>query len=291
MKKILISFVLFIFSLSYFSCGKQLHETTATLEEETAVLEEETSETNITEISSTDIVIETTSTTSTTSAGHTTDTTSAEQETTVESSSAVINLPEFESFGEFPGDLGYFYGKTDISKNNYGDHVALRLRIIGVQNPNQDDILSVYYAEAITAYGMELTKPNEVYCLGYRGTYQNSLYGRPPLEVGEEYMLFIESDFESISPSPYYENKPIIQMHLMMPLVESNGTTYVYGYGIDFSKLDCAIEITDFAENQIYKEGKHDDILAYLNSIEKEAPTFDYKCELYALLQEVGILK
>lgn len=34
------------------------------------------------------------------------------------------------------------------------------------------------------------------------------------------------------------------------------GTDYVYGCGIDFDGLKCAVAITDGAENQIYKQAR-----------------------------------
>ena len=74
---------------------------------------------------------------------------------------------------------------------------------------------------------------------------------------------------------------------LMMPIENAEGVEYVYGYGIDFEGLDCAISITDEEENQIYKPGKHDGMIAQVLADEEKLPTFDYKCELSALLEEL----
>ena len=43
-------------------------------------------------------------------------------------------------------------------------------------------------------------------------------------------------------------------------------------------------------ENQIYKVGKHDAIIAKLNEIGVRLPTFDYKCELEEMLREIDIV-
>ena len=76
-----------------------------------------------------------------------------------------------------------------------------------------------------------------------------------------------------------------------MPIEEINGKTYVYSYLIDLGKMDCAIKITDEKENMVYKEGKHDDVLAALKRSNVSVPTFDYKCEIYAMLKELDIIE
>ena len=72
----------------------------------------------------------------------------------------------------------------------------------------------------------------------------------------------------------------------MMPIEEIDGVEYVYGYGIDLGYLDCAIAITDEEENQIYKPGKHDSMIAQVLADGEELPTFDYKCKLADLIEE-----
>ena len=81
----------------------------------------------------------------------------------------------------------------------------------------------------------------------------------------------------------------VIQASLMAPIEYVNGEAYVYGYGFDFSHLACAIEITDGVENQIFTPGIYDKYIRYALMNDIVLPTFDYKCELYALLKELGI--
>ena len=62
-------------------------------------------------------------------------------------------------------------------------------------------------------------------------------------------------------------------------------------YRVDFGGLRCAIKIEDDEENQIYKVGKHDAIIAQLNEIGVRLPTFDYKCELEEMLREIDVIE
>ena len=103
---------------------------------------------------------------------------------------------------------------------------------------------------------------------------------RPPLEVSREYLRL----------SPIDPDITLIQMGMVLPIAyTTTGKVYVYGYGFDFSELKCAIPITDEKENQILKEGIHDKHIAYAKEHGITLPTFDYKCEVDAMLKELDV--
>ena len=216
-----------------------------------------------------------------------------EETTTWATGTTYDTLPEFQGFMEFDGkDRGYFWqGKADITDKDLNGFVGAVFRIIGVKNPNYYDICTIYYAQVVDVYGIESFDSSTIYCLAYKGTYEKTLYGRPPLEIGKDYLYIIENDFMDVPGYEKNEYMPLVQMGLMMPLKEVEDKTYVYGYGLDFGNLECAIEIEDDEENQIYKVGKHDAIIAKLNDIGMKLPTFDYKCELEEMLRELEIIK
>ena len=201
-------------------------------------------------------------------------------------------LPEFEGFMEFAGEgRGTFWqGKADIAASNFEECVGVVFRIIGVKDPNYYDFATLYYAQIVEVYGEESFDPSTIYCKAYKGTYENTLYGRPPLEIGKDYLYLTGPGISDVERFEEFEYMPLVQMGLMMPVVQDGDKTYVYGYGVDFGNLECAIEITDEEENQIYKAGKHDAIIAKLNEIGIRLPTFDYKCELEEMLREIDIV-
>ena len=201
-------------------------------------------------------------------------------------------LPEFEGFTKFdgPGRDTFWQGKADIAASNFDGCVGAIFRIIGVKDPSYYGRAVLYYAQVIDIYGEISADSSIIYCLGYKGSYDKTLYGRPPLEIGKDYLYLIESGFSNVTRMEKFEYMPLVQMGLMMPVVQDGDKTYVYGYGVDFSGLQCAIEITDEEENQIYKVGKHDAIIAKLNELGVRLPTFDYKCELEEMLREIDII-
>ena len=202
------------------------------------------------------------------------------------------SLPEFQGFMEFAGEgRGTFWqGKADIAASNFEECVGVVFRIIGVKDPNYYDVCTIYYAQIVEVYGEEPFDPSTIYCKAYKGTYENTLYGRPPLEIGKDYLYLTGPGISDVERFEEFEYMPLVQMGLMMPVVQDGDKTYVYGYGVDFSGLQCAIEITDEEENQIYKVGKHDAIIAKLNEIGIRLPTFDYKCELEEMLREIDVI-
>ena len=214
------------------------------------------------------------------------------EQTTWVTGTTYDTLPEFEGFLSFDGpERGTFWeGKADISASNFEGYVGAVFRIIGVKDPSYYGGAVLYYAQVVKVYGDATYDASTLYCMGYKGSYDNTLYGRPPLEIGKDYLYLINSHFSDVERYEKFEYMPLVQMGLMMPLVQDGDKTYVYGYGVDFGGLECAIEITDEEENQIYKVGKHDAIIAKLNEIGIRLPTFDYKCELEEMLREIEII-
>ena len=230
------------------------------------------------------------------------DVTTSEYEETEQTSWATgttyESLPEFQGFMEFAGEgRGTFWqGKADITTTDFRTHdlkkyVGAIFRIIGVKDPNYYDVATLYYVQVVKVYGEASYDPSTIYCMAYKGTYESTLYGRPPLEIGKDYLYLIGPGFAYVERFEEFEYMPLVQMGLMMPVVQDGNKTYVYGYGVDFSGLQCAIEITDEEENQIYKVGTHDAIIAKLNDIGMRLPTFDYKCELEEMLREIDVIE
>ena len=190
----------------------------------------------------------------------------------------------FESFMDFSGDdRGIYYGKSGSFVPTMGPlYSFMRVRVVGMkEGAYVDDKWSVYYVQVTAKYNFEDDFPfevGEVYTMYYAGTPENPLYGRPPLEIGKEY-LRVKTEayiFADINMAPT----------LMMPIEEVDGVEYVYAYGVDMGELRCAITITDEEENQIYKPGKHDGMIAQVLADGEELPTFGYKCELAELIEE-----
>ena len=303
MKKIWIS-ILLIAALLLSSCANiEAESTTAATSLETTSTIETTikvQETNTEESKEQQTTIDTTQTATveTTSESTSNIMTELEETTTWATGTTYETLPEFEGFMEFDGEgRGTFWqGKADIETVNFITHdskkyVGAVFRIIGVKDPNYYDIATLYYVQAVKVYGDATYDPSTIYSMAYKGTYENTLYGRPPLEIGKDYLYLIAPNCLSAPGIAEFENMPILQMGLMMPVVQDGEKTYVYGYGVDFSGLECAIEITDEDENQIYKAGKHDAIIAKLKEIGVRLPTFDYKCELEEMLREIDVIE
>lgn len=208
-------------------------------------------------------------------------------ENTNQSYTTYETIPDqFESLMKVKSKNGedgvYFYPNADITQYDFREYCMIRFRVLGVDHSYAGKSATMYYVQLIDVYGHDDFDPQKIYRLAYRGKLDEQVYGKPPLEPGKEYLKYLTPD--------ELEND-FFQMSLIMPLADIDGVTYVYGYGIDMGRFACALEITDWEENQIYKVGKHDKIIAYLSSIKKELPTFDYKCELYSLLGEMGFIE
>ena len=192
-------------------------------------------------------------------------------------------MNEFESFGEFPVDrntTSLYYDKSKVEPNHLKGSGAIRVVVEGINRLEGE--FTVYDVRILECYGFgENVDTEHIYQMGYRGTPKNPLHDRPALQIGKEY----------IRPGKIKLETQLMQAAVMMPVEYINGTAYIYGYGVDFSQLSCAIEITNEAENQILKPGIHDKYIEYAEANDIIFPTFDYKCELYAFLREIGILR
>lgn len=184
----------------------------------------------------------------------------------------------FEDFMKFPGDYGTFFGKVPFFDLNLPENiVGVRFSVLNVSEISGD--FTVYCIKVKEVYGSNLSFDSEkIYTMAFRGTEKNPLYGRPTLEVGKEYVRLASDNFEQFDH---------MQATLYYKVVDELGGTYVYGYGVDFSEVECAVKIVDSQENAIYEVDKHDKILAYLNAIGQEIPVFEYKCEINALIKEI----
>ena len=197
------------------------------------------------------------------------------------SSSKYIN--DFEEFGLFPIDRftsELYHEKSSLYPDQLLGEGAIRIVVEGIDHFSYDGNMTIYKVRILEYYGSDEDVDTEkIYFMGYRGSPKNPLHDRPALQVGKEYLRF----------GSIHLDNTVIQASLMAPIEYVNGEAYVYGYGFDFSHLACAIEITDGVENQIFTPGIYDKYIRYALMNDIVLPTFDYKCELYALLKELGI--
>ena len=197
------------------------------------------------------------------------------------SASPYIN--DFEKFGLFPVDRftsELYREKSKLKEGRLSSSGAMRFVVEGIEEIH-NDTATVYQIRILETYGWYPEIDSEkIYLLGYRGTPAKPLLDRPPLQVGKEYLRLGTHD----------PDITLIQMSMVLPIeYTTTGKAYVYGYGFDFSELKCAIPITDEKENQILKEGIHDKHIAYAKEHGITLPTFDYKCELNALIKVLGV--
>lgn len=202
----------------------------------------------------------------------------------IETEETETYVDTFESFMEFPSGRGYFFGKVTLYPEQSFDSIIpfVLFRVLDIKDDNQGVFMN-YYVQIVEIYGLENYNTDKVYRMAWRGHLDEQLYGRPPLEIGKVYGRFLGVTEEML------EGLNLWQAALIFGVEEQNGKRYIYGYGTDLSDINCKIEITDDEENSIYKVGKHDKAIAYLNTIGQELPTFDYKCDLdefYAELQK-----
>ena len=194
-------------------------------------------------------------------------------------------MNDFEEFGLFPLDRftsELYHEKSVLSSNQLNGEGAIRFVVEGLNHLSYDGNMTIYNVRILEYYGFdEAVDTEKIYEMAYRGSPKNPLHDRPALQIGAEYLRFGKIDL----------NNTVIQASLIAPIGYVDGKVYVYGYGFDFSQLSCAIEITDEAENQIFKPGIHDKYIEYALANDIVLPTFDYKCELYALLRELGVLE
>ena len=289
MKKINIVICLIVSLLLLTSCGNIPAGSTM----ETTVGEASSSEATTTMMDpTTSEIIETIETTA---AESTVETTNKENITTVETHDTeeivLETLPDmFVELMAHTQGRGFYYPKSDITRFSTefpSDYVGVHYRVIGYDESYQTKLVSKWYVEIIDVYGEERFHNadsidyNKIHTVAMRGVPTSSIYGIPVPTIGEDYFRYVH--WNELLDRDWW-------VALYMDIEEIDGEKYLYGYGIDMSAFDGAIEITDEEENQIYNEENHYNIIAYLKSIGKELPTFDYKVKMEDFLHELGIL-
>lgn len=184
----------------------------------------------------------------------------------------------FESFKPFSNGRGTFFGKKDVFEIFYSaTPIFIRFQVIDLYQETEH--FTKYHVKVTHIYGSDMDFDREkIYVMNFLGFEKTPMYGRPMLEIGKEYGRFA---------GPSFVNQELMQASLIYKISDVGGITYVYGYGVDLSSAKCAVPIIDEQENAIYEVGKHDKILAYLQSIGQEIPVFEFKCEVNALLKEI----
>ena len=292
MKKFVsLCFTIVFWVMSFTACGDRPSEVsfeTTTAETTTAATTATTSDT--TTLATTAEMI----TTAETTTANTEETTTAE--TFVTEETVLETLPDmFVELMEHPLDRGYFWKKSDITRffpDPKSQYVGVHYRVIGYDEEfeiiNKGSIVSRWYVEIIDVYGEERYEEanqidyDKICTVAMRGIPTSTLYGIPVPTIGEDYFRYAPLS-EVISGD--------IWVALYMDIEEVDGEKYLYGYGIDMSVFEDAIEITDAEENQVYNQENHYKIIAYLNKIGKSLPTFDYKIKVEDFLDELGIME
>ena len=169
--------------------------------------------------------------------------------------------------------------KSLMYDNMYAGNLAIQFRVVGIDH-TEDKNATYYHVRILRVYGMEEDEydTEKIYLLKYNGTPAYPYYDRPPLEFDKDYL---------IAASRTFDQKPYLSVSQVMSLSYEDGKTYVYSPNYDLCMLLCAEKITNPNENQIFKADKHGKHIASANSRGLGLETYDYKCELYALLAEV----
>ncbi|MBO4429237.1 MAG: hypothetical protein J5832_04715 [Clostridia bacterium] len=171
-----------------------------------------------------------------------------------------------------------FYHKNFISaqKNRRHFYVFTMAGCSGIGGTYYDT--TNYYAYGYE-YGEEYAD-NTVYTF-------NRLAGRPSVlcfgyhryDVGDKYLLMLRDELEDSTTLPY---------KLSLKIEEIDGVEWVYADNHwSLEGMKCAVKITDEYENLMYKPGKDDDVIAYMEANGIENPTYNYKCELGAFIEEM----
>lgn len=189
-------------------------------------------------------------------------------------------MDEFESFLQL-GNYDMFENKTLtlIPEQRYTLFPTMWFfEIVDIHGFTGD--YTIYSVKITEVYGYDPFVRDGIYRMAWLGTASQQMYGRPPLEIGKTYVRVC--DFLR-RPIP---TTKLLQAGVIYDVREIDGARYLYGYGVDFSMMDCKIEITDPEENCPYQKGKHDKAIAYLESIGQPLPSFEYKCEVDAFWRE-----
>ncbi len=187
-------------------------------------------------------------------------------------------LDDFVEFHYFTN--GSIRRSKDFAYDNmFAGKLAIQFRVLGIDHTEEKNAtyykvqLLHVYGDDTTVYDMEKT-----YIVKYGGTPECPYYNRPALELGKDYLMAVSHGFEK---------KESISNTWIYSLSYENGKTYAYSTNYDLCGLICAEKITDPEENQIFKPDIHAKYIAAANERGLGLETYDYKCELYALLAEV----
>jgi hypothetical protein len=106
-----------------------------------------------------------------------------------------------------------------------------------------------------------------------------AVYGYPRYHVGDEYLIADAylpylTEWRSLPADYAYVPFYIFEIH------EIDGVEYLYPIRTDISSLDFKTEITNPAENQMYKADKDADVVRYLEEHNLKNPEFGYKVRL-----------
>ena len=188
------------------------------------------------------------------------------------------HLDDFVEF-HFYSDGSIRHTKSLMYDNMYAGNLAIGFRVVGIDHI-EDKNATYYYVHILHIYGMEEYEydPEKLYLLKYNGTPACPYYDRPPLELNKDYL---------IAASRTFDQKPYLSVSQVMSLSYEGSKTYVYSPNYDLCMLLCAEKITNPIENQIFKADKHRKYITAANGRGLGLETYDYKCELYALLAEV----
>ena len=106
-----------------------------------------------------------------------------------------------------------------------------------------------------------------------------AVYGYPRYHVGDEYLIADAylpylTEWRSLPADYAYVPFYIFEIH------EIDGVEYLYPIRTDISSLNFKTEITNPAENQMYKADKDADVVRYLEEHNLKNPVFGYKVRL-----------
>ncbi len=119
----------------------------------------------------------------------------------------------------------------------------------------------------------------DAYLLDGWSSPEYSVYGYPRYHVGDEYLIVDAylpylTEWRSLPADYAYVPFYIFEIH------EIDGVEYLYPIRTDISSLDFKMEISNPAENQMYKADKDADVVRYLEEHNLKNPEFGYKVRL-----------
>lgn len=177
----------------------------------------------------------------------------------------------------------YEHGVIDRELPKY----CYRIRILEIESYFEIPFSTGFDGDPMTYYHVMVlynetdgTKINkDAYLLDRYSCPAYQVYGYPRYHIGDEYLIADAylpylTEWRQLPDnygySPYYS----FEIHKI------NGVEYLYPIRTDISSLDFKIEITDPAENCMYKDDKDADTVRYLSENNMENPTFGYKVRL-----------